>query len=349
MYNGLLTNQDKQSEVQAEIVRLEPIIKEIKEILKKSQYTLEQAQKDGKSIAEARQAGFTDVTNKALKDAGFTWEQFREANISYKDMRSAGFTDKDFAQHKVSYKDAKAAGFTDKELVNNPFYQKEAQASINKSSYDDKIAEVAKDKKLTDKEFKAIKDLAKDAGIGTGRMLQDLANTKNLSWKDTLKAAKSAGYNKYRLALSFDSEAFKTAYNEIYGNGGSINAAGTNNTPYKRNRDEAIKKKLKKYAFVTGGIADFTGPAWLDGTPSKPELVLNATDTQNFIALKDVLSRAVNSIGSGDSYGDITYEININVDKIEKDYDVDRVVDKVKKEIVKSSGYRNVTQVRNLR
>jgi hypothetical protein len=31
--------------------------------------------------------------------------------------------------------------------------------------------------------------------------------------------------------------------------------------------------------FETGGLADFTGPAWLDGTRSNPELVLNARDT----------------------------------------------------------------------
>ena len=52
---------------------------------------------------------------------------------------------------------------------------------------------------------------------------------------------------------------------------------------------------------------------------------------------------------TSNTYGDILYEININVDKIEKDYDVDRVVEKVKKEITKGAGYRNVTQVRNLR
>lgn len=38
------------------------------------------------------------------------------------------------------------------------------------------------------------------------------------------------------------------------------------------------------YKYKTGGLADFTGPAWLDGTASKPELVLNATDTQNMLA-----------------------------------------------------------------
>lgn len=111
----------------------------------------------------------------------------------------------------------------------------------------------------------------------------------------------------------------------------------------------AFGKAYPKYK--KGGIADYTGPAWLDGTPSKPELILNAKDTQNFLALRDVLDKALSSTNAvNNSYeGDISYEININVDKIEKDYDVDRVVEKVKKEIVKGAGYRNVTQVRNFR
>jgi hypothetical protein len=43
-------------------------------------------------------------------------------------------------------------------------------------------------------------------------------------------------------------------------------------------------------AFATGGLADFTGPAWLDGTKSKPEIVLNQTDSANFMQLRDILS-----------------------------------------------------------
>ena len=111
------------------------------------------------------------------------------------------------------------------------------------------------------------------------------------------------------------------------------------------------KKKFKALGYKTGGLADYTGPAWLDGTPSKPELVLNATDTKNFLALKDVLSKAMSSTSAVENTygGDAMYEININVDKIEKDYDVDRVIEKVKKEITKGAGYRNVTQVRNFR
>ena len=108
---------------------------------------------------------------------------------------------------------------------------------------------------------------------------------------------------------------------------------------------------IKKFpGYASGGLANFTGPAWLDGTPSKPELVLSAADTKNFIALKDILSKAISSSDTlGSSYGDATYEININVDHINSDYDVDRVAERVKKIIVKDSGYRNVTQVRRLR
>lgn len=41
------------------------------------------------------------------------------------------------------------------------------------------------------------------------------------------------------------------------------------------------QKIAMKYA--TGGLADFTGPAWLDGTKSKPEIVLNPQDTENIL------------------------------------------------------------------
>lgn len=106
--------------------------------------------------------------------------------------------------------------------------------------------------------------------------------------------------------------------------------------------------KKKKYA--KGGLADYTGPAWLDGTPSKPELVLNSTDTKNFIALRDVLSKSMGNIhNSNETLTNTSYEININVDHINNDYDVDKIAARIKKDIVKDAGYRNVTQVRNLR
>lgn len=48
-------------------------------------------------------------------------------------------------------------------------------------------------------------------------------------------------------------------------------------------------KKSDVKAYKTGGLVDYTGLAQLDGTPGKPELVLNAQDTDNFLHLRDVL------------------------------------------------------------
>lgn len=54
-------------------------------------------------------------------------------------------------------------------------------------------------------------------------------------------------------------------------------------------------KKSDVKAYKTGGLVDETGLAWLDGTKGKPEMVLSAQDTENFIALKDVLNDVVRS------------------------------------------------------
>lgn len=70
-----------------------------------------------------------------------------------------------------------------------------------------------------------------------------------------------------------------------------INAHGSNGDLYKYWTSTG-KNNLSKYyysAFKTGGLADYTGFAWMDGTPNKPELVLNAQDTDNFLHLRDVL------------------------------------------------------------
>lgn len=49
------------------------------------------------------------------------------------------------------------------------------------------------------------------------------------------------------------------------------------------------EQDLKKYA--GGGFADFAGPAWLDGSPQKPEAVLDALQTKHFIDFTNTLDR----------------------------------------------------------
>lgn len=94
--------------------------------------------------------------------------------------------------------------------------------------------------------------------------------------------------------------------------------------------------------YKTGGIADFTGPAWLDGTKSHPELVLNARDTENFIQLKEVLSSLLSgSSSSMQNPGDTYFDVHIDVEKISNDYDVEQLSNKVKQLIADEARYRN--------
>ena len=46
--------------------------------------------------------------------------------------------------------------------------------------------------------------------------------------------------------------------------------------------------------FKLGGLVDYTGLAQLDGTPQKPELVLNAQDTENYMQLTKALREKAN-------------------------------------------------------
>ena len=187
------------------------------------------------------------------------------------------------------------------------------------SKYYTKLLEYSANGKLSDKELTNLISYGKAIGYSVKRVVSDLAKTDELTWVDIIKAAKKAKFSKNEVKTWGSSSAFTKAFND-----------------------------WSKYA--TGGLADYTGPAWLDGTPSKPELVLNAQDTKNFIALKDVLSKAIGSTSSVENTSNnATFEININVDHLNNDYDVDKVVERVKKKIVQDSSYRNVTQVRKFR
>lgn len=97
--------------------------------------------------------------------------------------------------------------------------------------------------------------------------------------------------------------------------------------------------QFKKYA--TGGLVDYTGPAWVDGTRNKPEAFLNAKDTQRIgeaakiladIPLLNSTSNAQNAVST--NIGDTTIEIHINVENVSSDYDVDRMLDRVKQDII---------------
>ena len=107
--------------------------------------------------------------------------------------------------------------------------------------------------------------------------------------------------------------------------------------------------------FKTGGLADFTGPAWLDGTKSKPEIVLNQQDSANFIQLRDILAEVLDSSRTGDNIsnsstnGDNYFTIDINVESIENDYDVEKLATKIRSMLYEDASYRNVRAIGGFR
>jgi hypothetical protein len=104
---------------------------------------------------------------------------------------------------------------------------------------------------------------------------------------------------------------------------------------------------LSKYE--SGGLADFTGPAWLDGTKSRPEYVLNADQTKRFFALVDVLEGFDNKGGATEKGGDNYFDIKINVDKLENDYDIEQMANKIRRMIYEDATYRNVNTINLIR
>ena len=102
-------------------------------------------------------------------------------------------------------------------------------------------------------------------------------------------------------------------------------------------------------AFKNGGLVDFTGPAWVDGSKSAPEAFLDAQDTRNFAQLKDILASLLradrfkaNEVSPARG-GDCT--IYVTVDQIASDYDIDEAIARIKQEIMSGSAYRNINLV----
>ena len=106
-------------------------------------------------------------------------------------------------------------------------------------------------------------------------------------------------------------------------------------------KNDAIR--ATKYA--TGGLADFTGPAWLDGTPSRPEYVLNAAQTERFFSLIDVLEEYDTKEKTSKQKNEISIDVDINVENISIDYDVEQMASKIRSMLRDDAMYRNVNNI----
>lgn len=109
-------------------------------------------------------------------------------------------------------------------------------------------------------------------------------------------------------------------------------------------KEATTEDKYKEWGvFKHGGLVNYTGPAWVDGTPTQPESFLDAADTENLRNLTDALTHVSVSGGvwpGGDDFGggDINYGdiyVTINQAELKNDADFDAVAKRVGKSFVK--------------
>ena len=79
---------------------------------------------------------------------------------------------------------------------------------------------------------------------------------------------------------------------------GKKNGPTTSFQPLKITTKKDFLSSLSKGGFASGGMSYKTGPAWLDGTPKKPEAVLNPQQTKAFLSLVDEIEKQTNGTGS---------------------------------------------------
>ena len=109
-------------------------------------------------------------------------------------------------------------------------------------------------------------------------------------------------------------------------------------------------------AYKEGGMVDYTGPAWVDGTKTRPEAFLSAADTANIAKLRDILSKVFDSNSSSSNTpeqnqntGDTYYEFHIKVEELGDDYSAKDMMADMEKYIVQKSNYRKVTNLNRTR
>ena len=99
----------------------------------------------------------------------------------------------------------------------------------------------------------------------------------------------------------------------------------------------------KTEGYASGGLTTKTGPTILHGTPTEPEYVLNARQTEAFLKLADILPTTVGNTSTiTNTYGgNVSFNVDVNVGSISDDYDVDSLVARIKEDLYDAATYRN--------
>ena len=146
----------------------------------------------------------------------------------------------------------------------------------------------------------------------------------------TLPEKTSANYNSFNKAVTAGKKLIKNGWDAVY----IASSGGSSNVVYQTDKEIDFGKAFKK-----GGLATFTGPAWLDGTASDPERVLSPYQTKLFETMVNALERigtiAVPSMPrfggmqTGNSNAVSVGDIIVNVDNLNTDDDYEDLANKV--------------------
>lgn len=160
------------------------------------------------------------------------------------------------------------------------------------------------------------------------------------TWDEVKKAMKKALYEEYKGKIEHGTES--TYYAAENDNGTTFYYG-----PDAVHSNSLATKKIDITKYAQGGLVDFTGPAWVDGTKSRPEAFLSADDTKRIgeaakllsnLPLLDNASWEKNEV-TNTNVGDTVIDIHINIENVSSDYDVDQAVDRVKQDIVDAANY----------
>lgn len=178
-----------------------------------------------------------------------------------------------------------------------------------------------------------------------GIEIEDIDPSQNFVYEYPIEGAKAPG------GTSYSVDAVTTAIRNSLGEDIKARYVDSNGTRFfyiGESYNNVNEKTGKWVKFKTGGLVDYTGPAWVDGTKKKPEAFLNSEDTERIGKAAELLSNLElldnnNNLStqeiSNTNVGDTTIEIHINIENVASDYDVDQAVERVKEDIVKAAQY----------
>ena len=156
------------------------------------------------------------------------------------------------------------------------------------------------------------------------------SNDSNNSSGATYYLLTGTGYTGYEPSSGY------TGATEIWNRFATMEDLNRFKEKFKYIANESIKGP---YRYAKGGLANYTGLAWLDGTKSNPERVLSPRQTKLFESMVSSLEKTANNstINSGfnSSYNIGEIKTVIQVDKLDNQTDINKLAKQVEDKIVK--------------